>query len=51
LLGDLDDALADLDQAYEERTVWLPFMTVHPDLAPLRRDPRYRSLVRRIGLE
>jgi TolB-like protein len=51
LLGDLDRALADLDQAYEERTVWLPFMPVHPDLAPLRRDPRYRSLVRRIGLE
>ncbi|MEJ2206043.1 MAG: tetratricopeptide repeat protein [Gemmatimonadota bacterium] len=51
LLGDLDAAFDDLDQALDERTVWLPFVTVQPDLAPLRADPRYRSLRSRIGLE
>jgi len=51
LLGDFDAALDDLDQAFEERTIWLPFVTVQPDLAPLRADPRYRRVAERLGLE
>lgn len=51
LLGDMDAAFDDLEQALEERTVWLPFVTVQPDLAPLREDPRYRLLRSRLGLE
>ena len=51
LLGDLDAAFADLDRAAQERTVWLPFVTNYPYLAPLRADPRYAMLMERMGLQ
>ena len=50
LLGDLDAAFADLDQALRERTVWLPFAAELPYMAPLRADPRFAELRRHMGL-
>jgi hypothetical protein len=50
LLGDLDAAFRDLDQAAEDRNVWLPFATRYPYLASLRADPRYAALLERMGL-
>jgi hypothetical protein len=50
LLGDFDAAFADLEQAFAERTVWLPFGTEFPYLAPLQADPRYAALRERMGL-
>jgi tetratricopeptide (TPR) repeat protein len=50
LLGDLDAAFADLDQAARERNPWLPFETQLPIMAPLRADPRYETLMKRMGL-
>ncbi|MEE9279252.1 MAG: winged helix-turn-helix domain-containing protein [Myxococcota bacterium] len=51
LLGESDDAFAWLERAYCERE---PIMVVHlpisPLLDPLRLDPRFRDLLRRIGL-
>ena len=49
-LGDNDRAFAWLEKAYQEgydRMVWL---NVDPLLAPLRPDPRFADLVRRMGL-
>jgi serine/threonine-protein kinase len=51
LLGDLDAAFRELDQAVEERNVWLPFSIIYPEMAPLRDDPRYGVLLGRMGLE
>ncbi len=58
-LGDTEEAFIWLEKAYEERDVVLPFFGEgHLPAAalmglpvPLRDDPRYRALLRKIGLE
>jgi serine/threonine protein kinase/tetratricopeptide (TPR) repeat protein len=50
-LGDVDEAFRWLDIAVEERAPGLILLRVHPRLDPIRKDPRYRLLVRRVGLE
>jgi serine/threonine protein kinase/tetratricopeptide (TPR) repeat protein len=50
-LGDVDEAFRWLDLAVEERAPGLILLRVHPRLDPIRKDPRYRPLVRRVGLE
>jgi eukaryotic-like serine/threonine-protein kinase len=49
-LGDKDEAFRWLDKAYEERSVRLINIAVHPRFAVLRDDPRFAALVRRIGV-
>ncbi|HET9941606.1 MAG TPA: protein kinase [Candidatus Eisenbacteria bacterium] len=49
-LGDLDDAFAWLETAVKEQATGLIFLRVHPRLDPIRKDPRYGELVRRLGL-
>lgn len=49
-LGDLDQAFAWLEKAYEARSWYLTWLGVAPELDPLRADPRYDDLVRRVGL-
>jgi serine/threonine protein kinase/tetratricopeptide (TPR) repeat protein len=50
-LGDVDEAFRWLDVAVEEGAPGLILLRVHPRLDPIRNDPRYRPLVRRVGLE
>ncbi|MGD9589668.1 MAG: tetratricopeptide repeat protein [Pyrinomonadaceae bacterium] len=47
-VGDKDRAFEYLDKAYLERNFMIPMIQVAPQLAPLRDDPRYTALVRRI---
>jgi DNA-binding winged helix-turn-helix (wHTH) protein/TolB-like protein/Flp pilus assembly protein TadD len=49
-LGDPDRAFHWLERAYEEHLFLLRVVTVEPGFAPLRSDPRYADLVRRMGL-
>jgi tetratricopeptide (TPR) repeat protein len=49
-LGDKDKAFEWLEKAYQERSEELLFLKVEPVLDPLRADPRFQSLIRRIGL-
>jgi serine/threonine protein kinase/Flp pilus assembly protein TadD len=49
-LGNRDEAFRWLDKAYEERSVRLINIAVHPRFAGLRDDPRFAALVRRTGL-
>ena len=49
-LGEIDLAFEWLDKAYQEHSFWLPFLKVHPHLDPLRADPRFDSLLARVGL-
>lgn len=49
-LGDKEQAFAWLDKAFQERSNYLVYLKVFPILDPLRSDPRYADLVRRIGL-
>ena len=50
-LDDVDEAYRWLDVAIEEHATGLVFLRVHPRLDPIRKDPRYRELLRRVGLE
>jgi eukaryotic-like serine/threonine-protein kinase len=50
-LGDVDEAFRWLHIAVEERAPGLILLRVHPRLDPIRSDPRYRPLVKKLGLE
>jgi TolB-like protein/tetratricopeptide (TPR) repeat protein len=49
-LGDNDEAFVWLEQAYKEHSNILLTLKTHPYFDPLRDDPRFKDLVRRIGL-
>jgi TolB-like protein/DNA-binding winged helix-turn-helix (wHTH) protein/Flp pilus assembly protein TadD len=48
-LGDNEDALHWLEEAYKDRSTWLPFLKAEPKFLPLRSDPRFQRLLRRVG--
>jgi hypothetical protein len=50
-LGEKDQAFAWLERAYEERCPTLEFLKVEPSLDPLRSDPRFANLLRRMNLQ
>ena len=50
-LGDNEQALRWLQAAYEERSEWLPFVAPSPIFDPVRPDPRFRALMRKVGIE
>ncbi len=49
-VGDLDAAFLSLERGLEIRDAWMVFLHVDPRFAPLRQDPRYGELARRVGL-
>lgn len=49
-LGDKDRAFGWLEKAFEERTYTMMYLKVAPNLDPLRADPRFTELLRRVGL-
>jgi TolB-like protein/Tfp pilus assembly protein PilF len=49
-LGEQDRALDFLEQGFERRDLSLVVLNVHPAYDALRDEPRFKSLVRRIGL-
>lgn len=50
-LGEKDGALAALAQAYEQRSWYVTWWKLDPDLDPLRSDPRFAALLKKAGLE
>jgi len=50
-LGQVDEAFRWLEIGIEERAAGMILLRVHPRLDPIRSDPRYWPLVRRVGLE
>jgi TolB-like protein/Tfp pilus assembly protein PilF len=50
-LGENEQAFPWLEQAYKEQSNILLFVKVHPFFDPIRSDPRFADLVRRIGLQ
>jgi serine/threonine-protein kinase len=49
-LGDADATFEWLEKAYEERYGFLAYLAVGPIFDPIRSDPRYEELARRVGL-
>jgi len=49
-LGDNDAAFRELDSAVAEHSIWAIYVEQFPELDPLRRDPRYAQLLKRLGL-
>jgi pentatricopeptide repeat protein len=50
-LGDYEQAFVWLELAYQEHSNILLFLKVHPYFDPLRKDPRFASLIHRVGLQ
>lgn len=48
-LGRKDQAFAWFETAYEERSFYLSWFKVEPELDPLRSDPRFKSLLQRLS--
>ena len=48
-VGDTERAIDALEQAYEERTGVMVFLKVEPIWDPLRSDPRFQDLLRRMN--
>ena len=49
-LGEIDQAFEWLDKAYEEKDAQVPFFLADPVSTPLRDDPRFEELLRKINL-
>ncbi len=49
-LGDKEQSFYWLEQAYKEQSNILQFLKSHPYFDPIRDDPRFADLVRRVGL-
>jgi TolB-like protein/DNA-binding winged helix-turn-helix (wHTH) protein/Tfp pilus assembly protein PilF len=50
-LGDNEQALVWLERAFQEQSMIMQFMKVHPFFDPLREDSRFKDLLHRVGLE
>jgi hypothetical protein len=48
-LGRPDEAIAWLERGYAERTHWMALMKVDPRLDPVRDQPRFVDLLRRMA--
>jgi eukaryotic-like serine/threonine-protein kinase len=48
-LGEKDEAFRWYEKAYDERSICMSLMKYDPRLDPIRSDPRYESLIRRVG--
>ena len=48
-LGENDEAIEWLEKAFDDRNGWMPFLQVEPRLDPLRSDPRFQDLLRRMN--
>jgi len=49
-LGEKDEAFRWLEACYKERHSWMPWIGKDVSFKPLRSDPRFQDLVRRMNL-
>jgi len=49
-LGENECAIDYLEKSYEEHSHWLIYLHIDPSMDPLRSNPRFQDLLRRVGL-
>ena len=49
-LGDNDNAMKNLEKVYNDRSESAVWLKVDPSMEPLRKDPRFIALIRKVGL-
>jgi hypothetical protein len=49
-LGDKDQAFGELERSFAERDCYLSRMVIDPFMDPLRDDPRFKGLLKRMNL-
>ena len=49
-LGDKDSAFEWLSRSYEDRSTYMVYAKTDPLLNPIRADPRFTELLRRMGV-
>jgi hypothetical protein len=50
-LGRKEQALRSLEKGYADHSMFMTLMKVDPEFDPLRSEPRFVALLRRMGLE
>jgi Tfp pilus assembly protein PilF len=50
-LGDNNKAISLIEKDYHQRSNWLDWLKVDPALDPLRQEPRFKQLMRRLNFE
>jgi Tfp pilus assembly protein PilF len=50
-LGEIDEGFEWLEKGYKERDYWICFLKIEPRLDSVRSDPRFKALLRKIGLD
>ena len=48
--GDYQTALDWLDRCYQDHDYWLLFMNVDPEMDPVRSDPRFQAMMKKLGV-
>jgi predicted Zn-dependent protease len=50
-MGEKDEAFKWLERGYQEHDQWMCVLKVDPSLDPLRPDPRFKELLKKVGFE
>ena len=50
-LGEKDEAFKWLERGYQEHDEWMDILKVDPSADPLRSDPRFKELLKKVGFE
>jgi tetratricopeptide (TPR) repeat protein len=49
--GDKDRAISLLEKSYKQRSNWINWLKVDPAMDPIRQDPRFKALMRKMNFE
>ena len=50
-LDDRNEALNNLEKAYQVRDIWMYNLYVDPAFDPIRNEPRFKALMKKMNLE